>query len=305
MSILLSRETRVLVQGITGRAGRAQTKWMLEYGTNIVAGVTPGRGGEEVEDIPVYDTVTEAVVERGAEASVFFVPPASVKAAVLEAIEAGIKLIVIVTEHVPTHDAMEIRAYAKGQEIRLLGPTSPGIITPGEAKMGIMPGNMFTAGRIGVISRSGTLAYEISANLSAAGLGQSTVVGMGADAVVFTNMPELLELFENDPDTDLVVIVGEVGGIQEEKATQFIAHHMTKPVIAYIAGRSAPEGKRMGHAGAIIHGNMGTSQSKVTALRQVGVEVAEYPLQIVELVRRRLIHIREVANGTEDNQGIL
>lgn len=287
MSILLNQDTRVLVQGITGRVGRAQTHWMLEYGTNIVAGVTPGKGGEEVEGIPVYDTVAEAVVRQGAEASVFFVPATLVKDAALETIESGIRLIVIVTEHVPTHDAMEIRAYAKNQEVRLLGPTSPGIITPGEAKMGIMPGNMFTAGRIGVISRSGTLAYEISADLSAAGLGESTVVGMGADAVVFTNMPELLELFANDPDTDLVVIVGEVGGIQEEKATQFIAYRMTKPVIAYIAGRSAPEGKRMGHAGAIIQGSMGTSQSKVTALRQVGVEVAEYPLQIVELVRRR------------------
>jgi len=289
VSILLSRETRVLVQGITGRVGRVQTKWMLEYGTDIVAGVTPGRGGEEVEGIPVYDTVAEAVVKRGAEASVFFVPPASVKDAVLETIEAGVKLIVIVTERVPIHDVMEIRAYAKDREVQLLGPTSPGIITPGEAKMGIMPGNMFTAGRIGVISRSGTLAYEISADLSVAGLGQSSVVGMGADPVVFTNMPELLELFAKDPDTDLVVIVGEVGGVQEEKSAQFIAQRMTKPVVAYVAGQNAPEGKRMGHAGAIIQGGMGTSQSKVTALRQVGVEVAEYPLQVVELVRQRLI----------------
>lgn len=262
---------------------------MLEYGTKIVAGVTPGRGGEKVEGIAVYDNVAEAVVKRGAEASVFFVPPASVKDAALETMKAGVKLIVIVTEHVPIHDVMEIRAYAKDQEVQLLGPTSPGIITPGEAKMGIMPGNMFAAGRIGVISRSGTLAYEISADLSAAGLGQSTVVGMGADPVVFTNMPELLELFAKDPDTDLVLIVGEVGGIQEENVAQFIAHRMTKPVVAYITGQNIPEGKRMGHAGAIIQNGIGTLQSKVTALRQVGVEVADYPLEVVELVRRRLI----------------
>ena len=288
MSILLNRETRVLVQGITGRVGRAQTKWMLEYGTNIVAGVTPGKGGEEEEGIPVYDSVAEAVVDWRAEASVLFVPPAAVKHAVLESVESGIRLIVIVTEHVPVHDVMELRAYAVERRARLLGPTSPGIITPSQAKMGIMPGNMFQPGHIGVISRSGTLSYEICANLANAGLGQSTVVGMGADPVVFTNMPELMELFDKDSDTDLVVIVGEVGGTQEENAAQFIAKQMTKPVVAYIAGQNAPEGKRMGHAGAIIQGSMGTPQSKITALREVGVEVAEYPLEVVELVRRRL-----------------
>ena len=288
MSILLTRKTRVLVQGITGRVGRAQTHWMLEYGTNIVAGVTPGKGGEVVEGIPVYNTVAEAVSERGAEASVFFVPPPLVKAAAIETIDAGIGLIVIVTEHVPVHDAMELRAYALEKETRLLGPTSPGVLTPGEAKMGIMPGNMFSPGRIGVISRSGTLSYEISIDLASAGLGQSTVVGMGADPVAFTGMPELLELFEQDPDTDLVVLVGEVGGTQEEHAARFIAQHMTKPVVAYIAGRNSPEGKRMGHAGAIIQGSMGTPQSKVDALRQAGVAVADYPVAVVELARRCL-----------------
>ena len=288
MSILLNQDTRVLVQGITGRVGRAQTHWMLEYGTNIVAGVTPGKGGEEVEGIPVYDTVAEAVVRQGAEASVFFVPATLVKDAALETMESGIRLIVIVTEHVPIHDVMELRAYALERGVRILGPTSPGIITPGEAKMGIMPGNMFSPGRIGVISRSGTLSYEISINLVAAGLGQSTAVGMGADAVVFTSMPELLELFAKDPDTDLVVIVGEVGGTQEENAAQFIARRMTKPVVAYIAGHNAPEGKRMGHAGAIIQGSMGTPQSKVTALRQAGVQIAEHPLAVVELIQKLL-----------------
>ena len=288
MSILLNRETRVLVQGITGRVGRAQAHWMLEYGTNIVAGVTPGRGGEEVEGVPVYNTVAEAVKERGAEASVFFVPPALAKDASFETIDSGIKLIVVVTEHIPVHDAMEIRAYARERGARLLGPTSPGIITPGEAKMGIMPGSTFSPGRIGVISRSGTLCYEISGDLMAAGLGQSTAVGLGADPVVFTSLPELLELFENDPGTDAVVIVGEVGGTQEENAARFIAERMTKPVAAYIAGHNAPEGKRMGHAGAIIQGGMGTPQSKMKALREAGADVAEYPLEVVELIQRRL-----------------
>ena len=290
MSILVNRETKVLVQGITGRVGRAQTKWMLDYGTKVVAGVTPGKGSEEVEGVPVYNTVDEAVAEQGAEASVFFIPPAAVKDAALQTIQAGIRLIAVVTEHIPVHDVMEIREYAKDRKVRLIGPTTPGIITPGEAKIGIMPGNMFTPGRIGVISRSGTLSYDISINLAEAGLGQSTVVGLGADPVVFTNIPELLELFEKDPETDLVVIVGEVGGTQEQSAARFVDRWMTKPVVAYIAGHNAPEGKKMGHAGAIIQteGGMGTPQSKMTALRQVGVEVAQRPAEVAELVQRRL-----------------
>jgi len=286
----VNRETKVLVQGITGRVGRAQTKWMLDYGTKIVAGVTPGKGGEEVEGVPVYNTVDEAIAEQGAETSVFFIPPAAVKDAALQTIQAGIRLIAVVTEHIPVHDVMEIREYAKDRKVRLIGPTTPGIITPGEAKIGIMPGNMFTPGRIGVISRSGTLSYDISINLAEAGLGQSTVVGLGADPVVFTNIPELLELFEKDPETDLVVIVGEVGGTQEQSAARFIDRWMTKPVVAYIAGHNAPEGKKMGHAGAIIQteGGMGTPQSKMTALRQVGVEVARRPAEVAELVQKRL-----------------
>lgn len=287
MSILINRETRVLVQGITGRAGQAQTRWMLEYGTKVVAGVTPGRGGEAVEGIPVYNTVAEAVREQRVEASVFFVPPPAVRDAAFETMDAGIKLIVVVTEHVPVHDVMAIRSYARDRGVRLLGPTSPGIITPGEAKVGIMPGNMFRSGRIGIISRSGTLSYEISVDLLAVGLGQSTVVGIGADPVVFTGMTELLELFEDDPATDQVVIIGEVGGTQEEKAAEFIGRRMTKPVVAYIAGCQAPEGKRMGHAGAIIQGALGTPQSKVSALRQAGVPVADYPLEVVELIQKR------------------
>ena len=289
MSILLNRETKALIQGITGRVGQSQTRWMLEYGTNIVAGVTPGKGGWVVEGIPVYDTIAEAVAEQGAEASVFFVPPQGVKETAIQTIDVGIKLIVVVTEHVPVHDVMEIREYATDSDVQIVGPTSPGIITVGEAKLGIMPGNMFKPGRIGLISRSGTLTYEVSVNLATAGFGQSTAVGIGADPVVFTNVPELLRLFEEDPDTDLVVLVGEVGGMQEEEAAEYIKKSMTKPVVAYIAGLNAPQEKRMGHAGAIIQGDgRGTAQSKVSALQEAGVEVAQFPAEVVRLVQKRL-----------------
>lgn len=289
MSILLNRETKALIQGITGRVGQSQTRWMLEYGTNIVAGVTPGKGGWAVEGIPVYDTVAEAVAEQGAEASVFFVPPQGVKETAIQTIDVGIKLIVVITEHVPVHDVMEIREYATDSDVQIVGPTSPGIITVGEAKLGIMPGNMFKPGRIGLISRSGTLSYEVSVNLATAGFGQSTAVGIGADPVVFTNVPELLRLFEEDPDTDLVVLVGEVGGMQEEEAAEYIKKSMTKPVVAYIAGLNAPQEKRMGHAGAIIQGDgRGTAQSKVSALQEAGVEVAQFPAEVVRLVQKRL-----------------
>jgi succinyl-CoA synthetase alpha subunit len=289
MSILLTKDTRVVVQGITGKAGRVQTKFMLDYGTNIVAGVTPGRGGELVEGIPVYDTIVEAVAEKSVEASVFFVPPAGVKEAAIQNINAGIKLIVVVTEHIPVHDIMEIREYAINREVQIIGPTSPGVITVGQAKMGIMPGNMFTPGRIGIISRSGTLSYEVSVNLATAGMGQSTVVGTGADPVVFSSISEILGLFEKDMDTDLIIIVGEVGGMQEEKAAEYIDRWITKPVIAYIAGLNSPEGKKMGHAGAIIQGDgRGTPQSKVAAFKEVGVDVARYPADVVGLVQKRL-----------------
>jgi succinyl-CoA synthetase alpha subunit len=288
MSILVDRQTRVLVQGITGRVGRIQTRFMLDYGTNVVGGVSPGKGGEIVEGVPVFNTVDEAVAQRGAEASVFFIPPPAVKEAAIQTIKAGIKLIVVVTEHIPVHDVMGIREYAQDTNTWLIGPTSPGVITPGEAKIGILPGNMFKPGRIGIISRSGTLSYEISVNLATANLGQSTVVGIGADPVVLTNIPELLELFEKDPETDLVVIVGEVGGSQEQHAAEFIDRWMTKPVVAYIAGHNAPEGKRMGHAGAIIEDGSGTRESKAAALHQVGVKVARYPAEVVKLVEESL-----------------
>ncbi len=288
MSILLNRNTRVLVQGITGKIGRAQTKWMLEYGTKIVAGVTPGKGGETVEGVPVFDSVLGAVRETGAEASVFFVPARSVKDTVFETLEAGIRLVVVVTEHVPVHDTMEMKAEARRVGAMLLGPTTPGILTVGEAKMGIIPGNLFPkqGGRAGVISRSGTLAYEVGGVLAKAGFAPSTVVGMGADPVVLTDLADLLRLYATDPDTDFVTIVGEVGGIQEELAADYIAGGFKKPVIAYVAGRNTPEGKRMGHAGAIVQRGMGSVESKVSALEKAGALIAQTPAEIGRLAQK-------------------
>jgi succinyl-CoA synthetase alpha subunit len=263
---------------------------MLAYGTSIVAGVTPGRGGETVEGIPVFDTVHEAAHATGAEASVLFIPAPAVKDAAFETLEAGIRLAVVVTEHVPVHDTMEIRAEAQRVGATLLGPTTPGILTVGEAKMGIIPGNLFpnAGGPIGVISRSGTLAYEVGGILARAGLAPSTVVGMGADPVVLTDLPVLLRFFADDPQTELVTIVGEVGGVQEEMAAEHIATGFRKPVIAYVAGRTAPEGKRMGHAGAIIQRGRGSVHSKVAALRQAGVTVARTPRDLGPIAREAL-----------------
>ena len=288
MSILLDKKTRVLVQGITGKIGQAQTKWMKEYGTNIVAGVTPGRGGAAVEGVPVFDSVADAVKATGAEASVFFVPARAVKDTVFETLEAGITLVVVVTEHIPVHDTMEMRSEAKKVGATLLGPTTPGILTVGEAKMGIIPGNLFpkAGGRAGVISRSGTLAYEVGGILAKAGKAPSTVVGMGADPVVLTDLADILKFFAADPATDFVTIVGEVGGIQEELAAEYIARDFKKPVIAYIAGRNTPEGKRMGHAGAIVQRGMGSVASKVAALEKAGAHIAKTPAEIGTLAQR-------------------
>ena len=286
MGIVLDRTTRGLVQGITGKIGSVQTRWMLEYGTTIVAGVTPGKGGTAVENVPVFDSVEEAVRETGAEASVFFVPASFVLDAFYETVDAGIGFIVVIPEHIPVHDVMKMRAYALEHGVFALGPTTPGIITPGEAKMGIMPASLFTKGRVGIISRSGTLSYEVAGVLSEAGVGQSTVVGMGADPVALTTMPELLDLFEHDDGTDAVVIVGEVGGEQEEKAAEYIAGSMSKPVAFYIAGRFSPPGKRMGHAGAIIRGSAGTVESKCEALKAAGAEMLATPNEVVRWARR-------------------
>jgi len=282
MSILINDSTRVIVQGITGRIGSTQARWMLEYGTKVVGGVTPGKGGALVEGLPVFNSVAEAVKETGANASVFFVPAAFVLDAFMETIDAGIKLIVIVPEHIPVHDVIKMRNYAIEKGVFALGPTTPGILVPGKGKMGIMPASMFAPGRVGVISRSGTLSYEFAGILSENNVGQSTVVGMGADPVVLRNLADILELFEEDDGTDAVIVVGEVGGEQEEKAAGFIARRMTKPVAAYIAGRYAPQGKRMGHAGAIVRGVSGTVAGKQEALRAAGATVLESPIHVAE-----------------------
>jgi succinyl-CoA synthetase alpha subunit len=280
MSVLLDDSTRVIVQGITGRIGSVQTRWMLEYGTSVVGGVTPGKGGAVVEGLPVFDSVEEAVKETGANASVFFVPAAFVLDAFLETIDAGIEFIVVVPEHIPVHDVIKMRDYAKENGVFALGPTTPGILVPGKSKMGIMPASLFAPGRVGVISRSGTLSYEFAGILSEKNIGQSAVVGMGADPVVFSNLPDILALFEADDDTDAVIIVGEVGGEQEEKAAEYIAESMKKPVAAYIAGRFSPQGKRMGHAGAIVRGSSGTVDGKYKALKASGAEVLMSPIDV-------------------------
>ena len=284
MSILVDKNTRVLVQGITGKIGRTQTDYMLKEGTKIVAGVTPGKGGIEISGIPVFDTVKEAITQYQIDLSVLFVPARVAKDSVIEAIDAGIKMVVLITEHTPVHDEMIIKAYAEKRGALLIGPTTPGIIAPGQCKIGILPVNMFCPGEVGIISRSGTLAYEVAANLCSNGIGQSTVVGMGADMVAGTNLVEILKLFNEDDETKAVVLIGEVGGSQEEEAADFIKKEMRKPVIAYIAGASAPPGKRMGHAGAIIEGGKGSAKSKIDSLQLAGVKVAkmldEIPLML-------------------------
>jgi succinyl-CoA synthetase alpha subunit len=289
MSILINRNTQVLVQGITGNIGTTQTKLMLKEGTKIVAGVTPGKGGERVENIPVFDTVEEAVNNFSIDVSVLFVPATVAKDSVLEAVSSGIKLVVLITEHTPVHDVMEMKAYVSQKKALLIGPTTPGIITPGECKIGILPANMFCSGSVGIISRSGTLAYEVAANLCKIGIGQSTVVGMGADLVAGTNLVDILKLFNEDKETKVVVLVGEVGGTQEEDAAKFISAKMSKSVVAYIAGASVPPGKRMGHAGAIIERGKGSAKSKVEALSVAGVKVANRIYEIPSLVKDLLL----------------
>ena len=282
MSILINDSTRVIVQGITGRIGSMQAHWMLEYGTKVVGGVTPGKGGTTVEGLPVFNSVHEAAKETGANASVFFVPAAFVLDAFMETVDTGIKLIVVVPEHIPVRDVMKMRNYAIEKGVFALGPTTPGILVPGKGKMGIMPASMFAPGRVGIISRSGTLSYEFAGILSENSVGQSTVVGMGADPVVLRNLADILELFEEDDGTDAVIVVGEVGGEQEEKAAGFISRRMSKPVAAYIAGRYSPQGKRMGHAGAIVRGTSGTAAAKQEALRAAGATVLESPIHVAE-----------------------
>lgn len=290
MAILLNEDTRVIVQGITGKIGSVQTHWMLQDGTPVVGGVTPGKGGTTVEGVPVFDSVEQAVRETGANASVFFVPAPFVLDAFCETVDAGIHWIVVVPEHVPVHDVMKMRAYAIQKQVFALGPTTPGILVPGKGKMGIMPASLFAPGRVGIISRSGTLSYEFAGILSERKIGQSAVIGMGADPVILSNLPEILRLFQEDGDTDAVIVVGEVGGEQEERAAEFISRKMTKPVAAYIAGRFSPPGKRMGHAGAIIRGSSGTVEGKWETLRTAGATILETPVRVLEWAEKHQLH---------------
>jgi len=288
MAILINKNTKVIVQGITGGMGKTHTELMKKYGTNIVAGVTPGKGGQEVCGVPVYDSVLEAVQKTGANCSVIFVPPFLALDAALEAIDAGIPLISVITEGLPPQDAVKLHAAAEAKGTLVNGPNCPGIITPGECLIGIHPGSIYSSGRVGLISRSGTLTYEIGLGLKQAGIGISTAVGIGGDPIIGIDQIKSLELFEGDKDTDLIVLVGEIGGTAEEAAAEYIKHNVKKPVVGYIAGRTAPPGKRMGHAGAIISGNKGTAESKTKAFEDAGVKVAMTPSEIIGLVRERL-----------------
>ncbi len=281
--IFLNQESRAIVQGITGNVGRVQTHWMLKAGTPLVAGVTPGRGGQEVEGLPVYDTVAAAVARTGATASVIFVPALFAREAAFEALAAGLKLIVLITEHIPIRDTMEIKARAEWAGATVIGPNCPGIFVPGVGKLGIMPVTIFKPGGIGVVGRSATLSYEVIANLTDAGLGQTAAVGIGGDPVVCTGFTEVLKFFEADDATQGVVLVGEIGGSAEEQAAEYIAS-MGKPVVALIAGRAAPPGRRFGHAGAIIRAGSGGAQQKIEALQAAGVSIADTPAEIPGLL---------------------
>lgn len=285
MSILVNKETRLLVQGITGREGSFHTKQMLAYGTQVVGGVTPGKGGESVEGAPVFNSVREAVGATRANASIVFVPPAFAADAVLEAIDAGLPLVVCITERIPVHEMMKVAAYARAKGTTLIGPNCPGLISAGESLVGILPGSIFTPGPVGLISRSGTLTYEVVNGLTVKGIGQSTCVGIGGDPIIGTRFIDALKMFEADPKTEVVVMIGEIGGSDEEEAAEYIKT-MKTPVVGFISGRTAPPGKRMGHAGAIISGKTGTAQSKIEALQSAGVPVADTISDIVTLVEK-------------------
>jgi succinyl-CoA synthetase alpha subunit len=288
MGVLVGKGSRVLVQGITGRDGMFHTLQMKEYGTNVVAGVTPGKGGQKVEGIPVYDTVEAAVAETQADTSVIYVPSFAAADAIYEACDSGIKLIVCITEGIPTIDMVKVVDYLKRADTRLIGPNCPGIITPGEAKAGIMPGRIHKPGPVGVVSRSGTLTYEVVYQLSTKDIGQSTCMGIGGDPIIGTNFIDALTLFEADAQTKAVVLIGEIGGTDEEEAAAFITASVSKPVVAFIAGQTAPPGKRMGHAGAIISGGTGTAKEKIEAFKTAGVPVAGTPSEISNLIAKAL-----------------
>jgi succinyl-CoA synthetase alpha subunit len=288
VSILVGNETRLLVQGITGREGSFHTQQMVEYGTNVVAGVTPGKAGQEVHGVPVFNTVEEAVRETGANASVIYVPARFSVDAIYEAVDNGLEVVVCITEGVPVNDMVPVYHHVRQKGAVLIGPNCPGVTSPGKAKVGIIPGFIHEPGRVGVVSRSGTLTYEVVDALTSAGLGQSTVVGIGGDPIIGTSFVDVLRMFQDDPDTDAIVMIGEIGGDDEEVAAEFIKDHVTKPMAGFIAGRTAPPGKRMGHAGAIISGGAGTAQGKIEALEAAGVAVASRMSEIPEMLKAKL-----------------
>ncbi len=288
MSILVDKNSRVICQGITGKSGTFHTRGCIEYGTQFVGGVTPGKGGETFDGLPVFDTVAEAVEQTGADASMIFVPAAFTADAILEALDAGIKVSVAITEGVPVLDMVKVERFLKGRDCRLVGPNCPGVITPGVAKIGIMPGYIHKPGNVGVVSRSGTLTYEAVWQLGNIGRGQSTALGIGGDPIIGTNHIDALRLFQDDPETEAILMIGEIGGNAEEQAAEFIQANVTKPVAGFIAGRTAPPGKRMGHAGAIISGGSGTAAEKIAALEAAGVEVAQSPADMGAAVQRSI-----------------
>ena len=288
MSVLVGRSTRVVVQGITGRDGSFHTRGMLDYGTKVVAGVTPGKGGERVHGVPVFDSVADAVKKTGANCSVIYVPAPLAQDAMYEAVDAGIPLVVCISEGIPVRDMVEVSAYLKGRPVRLIGPNCPGLISPGQSKVGIMPGSIVKPGKVGVVSRSGTLTYEVVWQLTRAGLGQSTCIGIGGDPIVGTRFADMLALYEQDPGTSAIVLIGEIGGSDEEDAAALIKRSISKPVVAFVAGQTAPPGKRMGHAGAIVSGGSGTAQEKMARFLDAGIPVAKTPSEIPGLIAAAL-----------------
>jgi succinyl-CoA synthetase alpha subunit len=288
MSILVDKKTRLVVQGITGREGTFHALACRDYGTTVVAGVTPGKGGSRHEGVPVFDTVREAVAKEGANTALILVPPAFAADAILEAIDAAVPLVVCITEGIPTLDMVRVARFLRGSGTRLIGPNCPGIISPGKAKVGIMPGHIHKRGKVGVVSRSGTLTYEAVGQLTRLGLGQSSCVGIGGDPIIGTTFVDCLGLFEDDPATHAILMIGEIGGTAEEEAAAFVKRHVSKPVVGYIAGQTAPPGRRMGHAGAIISGGKGTAAEKVTALRRAGIAVVKSPAEMGAAVKKAL-----------------
>ena len=288
MSVLVDRNTRLIVQGFTGKEGTFHTQQAVAYGTNVVGGVTPGKGGTEHLDLPVFDTVAQAVKDTGANASVIFVPPPFAADAIMEAADAGLPLVVCITEGIPTLDMVKAWRFLEGRRTRLIGPNCPGIISPGKCKIGIMPGSIHLPGHVGVISRSGTLTYEAVGQLSHLGIGQSTCIGIGGDPIIGTNFVDALALFNADPDTHAIVMIGEIGGSAEETAAAYVKAHVKKPVVGFVAGRTAPPGRRMGHAGAIVAGGSGKASDKIKAMQEAGITVCESPAEIGEKIKSRL-----------------